>query len=537
TVADNNKCSTFDAITISDGTGPSISVTSVTEVSCNGAASGAITVSVTGGASPYHYSWSNSATTASINGLTAGPYQITVIDVDSCTAVQTINITQPTLLTASTNITQASCGSSDGAVSVTVSGGTTPYLYAWNTGATTSGINSIGVGTYSITITDKNGCTNSMQASISNSTGPLVTLDSVVDIGCAAGTAGKIIITANGGTPPYTYLWSNGSTTANISGLAAGNYALTVTDAGGCAGTANATITQAQLSPISICMATVDPATNYNNLLWDPSGAIPRISHYNIYKETTAPGVFGKIGSAPAGTGIYVDTLSDARKRSWRYELSQVDSCGNESPLSAPFKTMHLTINLGASNSINLIWDNFQGVTFNYYIVYRDSVPGIASDSIDYVTNNGIFTYTDYPPLGKSLYYHMGIDGSAGCTPSMERGHRAEALNYNSSKSNTGNITVGGSLTGVQDISPATNLYIYPNPSRGVFNMNFHLSKQESVVVKIFNPLGQVIEEMDYGKLDGKVMKQFDLSNYGMGMYIIEVKSEDGVEYRKVTVQ
>ncbi|HTA81896.1 MAG TPA: T9SS type A sorting domain-containing protein, partial [Bacteroidia bacterium] len=534
TVTDKNGCSTFGAVIINDASGPVISVNSVTNINCYGASSGAISTSVTGGQSPYFYSWSNSATTQNINGLTAGPYQFTVSDANGCTAVQNINITQPSELITSTNTSAASCGSSDGSVSVTVSGGTTPYSYLWNNSTTNSSISNVGAGTYSVTVTDNNGCTSVADASISNASGPLVTIDSVVDINCSSGATGEITIAANGGTPPYTYLWSNGDTTANLYNVAAGEYALTVTDASGCAGTANATITQSQISPIAICMATVDPATNYNNLSWDASNFTGGIVACNIYKETTTPGVFNKIGSVSAAKGLYVDTLSDARKRSWRYEISEVDSCGVESPLSAPFKTMHLTINLGASNAINLIWDNFQGINFNYYIVYRDSVAGIASDSIDYVTNNGIYTYTDYPPLTGSWYYHMGISSSGACA-SVIHPHSIEAINYNASKSNTGTVTFGP--TGIPNVSSPGSLDIYPNPTRGVFNMSLVLNSQQNVDIKIYNTLGQVIKEETYGQSYGKAIKQFDMSAYGKGVYFVKVTTNNDVQYRKVVIQ
>jgi|GEM_PF-817028 uncharacterized repeat protein (TIGR03803 family) len=537
TVTDNNGCSTFKAITISDASAPAVNITSVTEVNCNGASSGAINTSTTGGTPPYQYSWSNNATTQNINSLTAGPYQISVADANGCTTVQTINITQPNQLIVSTAATPASCGSSDGSVSVTVSGGTTPYTYSWNSGVTTSSLANSGAGTYTVTVTDKNGCFTLAQASISNTSGPLVTIDSVINVSCSTGSTGEITEASNGGTPPYTYAWSNGTTTANDYGLAAGNYALTVTDASGCVGTANATIKALPLDTVPICMVTVDPATNFNNLIWNINLASPKAASVNIYKETTTPGVFGKIGSAPVGKGLYIDTLSDARKRSWRYELSQVDSCGNESPLSKPFKTMHLTINLGASNSINLIWDNFQGVAFNYYIVYRDSIAGVAKDSIDYVTNNGNFTYTDYPPTNTNWYYHMGISGGADCSSPVIKPHSIEAINYNASKSNTGSIIFVGP-TAVSTIAMVNNVEIFPNPNTGVFNLSIELANmKQNVGVKIINTMGQVISSSTYNEVSGSFEKKIDLSGYSKGIYFVQVTTSKGTSYHKVAVQ
>jgi uncharacterized repeat protein (TIGR03803 family) len=535
TVTDKNGCSNFEAVTISDGSGPAITVNSVTPISCYGASNGSISVTVSGGAPPYRYSWSNSATTANISGLRAGPYQLTVFDFDTCIAVRTVIITEPGQIIVTPNITQASCGNSDGGVVLNVTGGTSPYTYSWNTGATTSSINNLTAGTYSVTVIDNNGCSYYTQESVSNASGPVVTIDSVVNVSCATGlSSGMVTANASAGTPPYTYSWSTGATTSSISNLSAGNYALTVTDNAGCAGTANASVAVTPPPTISICMVTVDPATNFNNLLWDAT-YVPKVASYNIYKETTSPGVFNKIGSA-AGTNTYVDTLSDARKRSWRYEISQVDSCGNESSLSTPFKTMHLTISPGSGNSVNLIWDNFQGLSFSYYIVYRDSAAGIAKDSIDYVTNSGIFTYTDFPPITTNWYYHMGINTSAGCLPLESRSHSTETINYNSSKSNSGNITFV-EPTSLQGLAAVNNIEVSPNPNRGKFNLNLDLSNQQDVNVKIMNTLGQLIEEENYGKLTGKVTEHFDMSQYGKGVYFITVRTNNSVQNCKVVIE
>ena len=197
---------------------------------------------------------------------------------------------------------------------------------------------------------------------------------------------------------------------------------------------------------------------------------------------------------------------------------------------------MHLTINQSGS-VVNLIWDNFQGISFNYYIVYRDSVAGVANDSIDYVTNNGIYTYTDYPSTKTNWYYHMGISGNSDCGAPIQKPHSIEGLNYNASKSNTGNI-IFVEPTVVQNISSINSLDIYPNPNTGEFTMAFDLNKQQNVNVKVcYNKLGQVIVQENFGGLSGKVNKQFDLSEYSKGIYIVRISTEDGVEYRKVAIQ
>src|SRR6185436_9626277 len=119
------------------------------------------------------------------------------------------------------------------AVNITVSGGTAPYTYLWSNGATTEDITGLAAGNYNVTITDANGCTKNMQFTVDTDVSDITVTPVVTNTICTA-SLGAINITVSGGTPPYTYLWSNGATTEDISGLAAGNYTVTVTDVNGC---------------------------------------------------------------------------------------------------------------------------------------------------------------------------------------------------------------------------------------------------------------------------------------------------------------
>jgi len=536
TVTDANGCSNFEAVNINDASGPVISSSKVTNVTCNGDTNGAITITVTGGTAPYQYSWSNFATKASISGLSAGPYQIMVTDAGGCVAAQTINVNQPNLLSLTTSPTPAGCGKSDGGASVNIFGGVKPFNYKWSTGNTTSSISNVAAGSYTVTVSDSNGCSTAITASVTNPSGPVVTMDSVIDMNCAAETMGSITTGVVSSTLAYSCLWSNGDTAQNIYNLSGGNYSIVVTDGVGCLGTANANITTALPPGISICMVTVNPANNLNTLLWDSNAAPGRIAKYVIYKETTTPGVFGIIGTAKGTAGSFLDTASNSGKRSWAYEIAELDSCGQSSPISQSilFKTIHLTATVTVSNKVNLVWDDFEGASFSHYIIYRDSVPGIAKDSIASVSNN-TYGYTDAPPTTyKNWYYHIGIGGTLGCT-SLRPYHNVESINYNASKSNTGPITITG--VGMATISSISGLNIYPNPSRGIFNMDLYLNRQQNVDVIIYTELGQVIEEESYGTQTGKVTKQYNLSNYTKGVYFIKVATGDRVEYRKVVIE
>src|SRR6185436_17241877 len=142
--------------------GISASANITQNVSCNGGANGSIDLSVNGGTAPFVYDWSNGANTQDINNLSAGNYTVAITDANGCTYLQGGTIAQPSLaLAASSTVTaNISCFSgNNGSVDLTVSGGTSPYSYSWNTGAATQDLSGLSAGTYSVTVTDANGCT------------------------------------------------------------------------------------------------------------------------------------------------------------------------------------------------------------------------------------------------------------------------------------------------------------------------------------------------------------------------------------------
>ncbi len=233
TVTDANGCTMVKRVAITQPAAIAIANT-VTNVSCNGGANGAIATTVTGGTIPYTYLWSNTANTASISNLAAGNYTLTVKDFNLCTATKTVTVNQPTQLTASISSTNVSCnGGSNGSAVVTATGGTAPYSYSWNVGGTNASNNNLAAGTYTVEITDANGCTTSSSVTITEPSA-LTATTSKTDVSCNGGNDGSASVNVNGGTAPYSYSWSNGSQTSTSSNLSAGTYHVTITDANGC---------------------------------------------------------------------------------------------------------------------------------------------------------------------------------------------------------------------------------------------------------------------------------------------------------------
>ena len=234
TVTDSHGCTAVKAVVITQPPLLVAAILSSTPVDCFGASTGSATSGASGGTSPYSYAWSNGANTATASSLSAGSYTVTVTDNKGCTDVKGVAITQPPAITVQAAVTEVSCnGSSDGAISAAASGGTPPITYVWSTGDTTSSLSNLPAGEYSVTANDGNGCTGSLTVTISQ---PPVLLAGVTVTHETGSGANDGAATANpaGGTTPYTYLWSNGETTAGITGLAPGNYSVTVTDSNNC---------------------------------------------------------------------------------------------------------------------------------------------------------------------------------------------------------------------------------------------------------------------------------------------------------------
>lgn len=215
-------------------------------VSCNGAADGGATALASGGISPYTYLWSNSDTNSSTTGLLAGVYTVTITDANAVSLIDSITITEPNNLTATITIdSNVSChGGSDGMLSVTANGGTSPYTYSWSNSATNDSLNNVTAGLYVVTVTDANSCTTSDSAIVSQPTALSVTTTVVNNVSINGGNNGKAYATATGGTAPYTYAWAWAASTDTVSNLVAGTYSVTVSDNNACTSISSFLITE-----------------------------------------------------------------------------------------------------------------------------------------------------------------------------------------------------------------------------------------------------------------------------------------------------
>ncbi|MEI6435400.1 MAG: T9SS type A sorting domain-containing protein [Bacteroidota bacterium] len=243
TITDAHACQTSGSWEITQPDALSLSGTAY-PVLCNGNNTGSIGIAISGGISPYKYLWSNGATVENVTGLLAGWYVVTITDANTCQISNSWEVIQPNAFSLAGEPTPVVCnGGNNGSIAVSVSGATSPYKYLWSNGATLKEITGLSAGWFTVTITDANMCQTdgSWKVIQPDPTAINGTLSNVL---CYGGNTGSILITVSGGTSPFQYLWSNGATGNNITGLTAGWFTVTITDANNCQASNNWELTQ-----------------------------------------------------------------------------------------------------------------------------------------------------------------------------------------------------------------------------------------------------------------------------------------------------
>ena len=252
TVTDNNGCTATSSVVVTEPA-DLIALAVGSDVLCNSGNDGSIDLTITGGSVPYLISWSNNATTEDISGLAAGTYDVTVTDFNGCIANASGLISEPTVLVLTPSSTPSSCGNTDATATVTPSGGSSPYTYLWSNSMTTQTIVSLSAGSYHVTVTDNNGCKDSLTISISDMGAPVAVASVLSNVSCNGYTDGSANVNVTSGNSPFTYLWSDASsqTSQTASGLSAGTYNVTVFDTNNCKTIESVTITQPAILSLS----------------------------------------------------------------------------------------------------------------------------------------------------------------------------------------------------------------------------------------------------------------------------------------------
>ncbi|MES2284798.1 MAG: SprB repeat-containing protein, partial [Bacteroidota bacterium] len=312
TITDAKGCTATTNAIIAEPAPLTINFTAQINVSCFAGSDGTVTASPTGGTPNYSYLWtSGGATTAAVSNLTAGTYSVTVTDILGCVGSNSVVITQPTIVLASTSSTNETCNYlNNGTATAVPSGGTSGYTYLWQPGLQTTGIiSNLSSGTYTLTVTDSKGCIATANAIITEPPPIVISFTAQTNVSCFAGNNGAVTASPSGGTAGYTYLWAaGGTTTASKANLSAGTYSVTITDAQGCTATNSVVITQPSL--LSASTSKVNETCNYLNN--GTATAIPSGGTAG-YTYLWQPGALTTISINNLSSGTYTLTVTDTK--------------------------------------------------------------------------------------------------------------------------------------------------------------------------------------------------------------------------------
>lgn len=261
TVTDFNGCEMIEQFNVSE---PPALIGSLApgSASCNGLTDGSIVSTISGGLPPYEYAWSSGSNQESPIDFAAGMYTLTVTDANDCTLVLQETVGEPMVISITGTTTEASCGDANGSILIDVNGGTTPYTFEWSNASTTEDQTAVVAGSYIVTVTDFNGCTEVYNNTVTTPSMLSAEIDGF-DAACFGESSGMATAIPSGGTAPFTYLWSDGTTDIDLTNVAAGNYGLSLTDATGC--TVTAAVTIGEPTEIEITGSSTDAICGDNN--------------------------------------------------------------------------------------------------------------------------------------------------------------------------------------------------------------------------------------------------------------------------------
>lgn len=527
-ITDAKGCSNFAVATVSDQQAPTISLNNSIAANCHGEASGAIDITLIGSSSPYTYVWSNGKTTEDINQLVAGPYEVIVTDANGCHATKSVLVGEPNDFTISYVSFPSVCGFNTGVIQTSVQGSTGPYNYLWSNGFTGASLSGLSVGIYSLTVVDSKGCLKEKVTTVNEQTAPIVVLDSISTLSCdQLGGGANVYVSTYLGSSPYSYNWNNGASSEDLTGVQPGLYSLLITGANGCKSILTADITEQTPLGLSVCAVTVDSITQTNKVIWEMYSRTD-IESFNIYRESSQAGLYYLVGNVDADSlHEFTDPSADPSIRGWRYKLATVGFCGEESSQSDLHKTIHLTLNQGLGNTVNLIWDNYEGLSFNEFYIWRhtNATGWVKIDSLP----SNLFSYTDLtapnPSATPDLFYYVEGGPITLCDPT--RGA------INTSRSNIKSPSSVGFVSLKSEASSLSAL-VYPNPAQNTITLRFEKTLSENTPVEVYNSLGSLVLKTIAKSGDSELM--LNTTELNNGVYFLKAKQQNSQLVQRVII-
>ncbi len=555
TVTDASSCNATASITVSEPAAISANPT-ITQPSCNGSTNGSVTANVSGGTGGYTYNWSNGGTSGSISNIAAGTYTLTVTDAANCTSLQSVTVNQPSAISATTSITGATCGQSNGSASVTVSGGTGSYTYNWSNGGTAASIINVAAATYTVTITDANNCTAAKTATITGS-GSFSVQQMVNNVLCNGAQTGMVGVVISNGTAPYSYSWNTGATSSSVNGLGAGTYSVTITDASNCSATLSLTITQP--NSLNIITAATQP-----NCFGNANGAID----LSVSGGTSGYTYLWSNGSTNASltnltAGNYVVTVTDAYNCSASAsttvnepdELS-VNASSNDISCYGQNNGSVYVSTIGGTPTYTYTWSNggssaqlsnLSAGSYTATVTDANGCTAVTSTSVAEPTeiqfststvpatqgNNDGSASVDNISGGSSPYTVQWSNGQlSNPATNLSAGSYTATVTDNSGCTKTITVTVSESV-GLGSIASDLIFRVFPNPAKDEVNMQFTLT--ENATLSICNLLGQNLVQQKLAAAETST--KVNVADFAAGVYYVEIISGGKKSVKQLIIQ
>lgn len=452
-----------------------ISSVTVIDPLCFGQCNGSAIATVTGGTLPYTYIWSNGQSASVATGLCNGTYTFTLVDADQDSNVITVNVVEPTSLTssiiASSNV---SCfGGSNGTASASATGGTLPYTYIWSNGISASSVSGLIAGNYFVTITDVNGCSSTSTLTITQPSAFFISVLGI-NVSCNSGNNGSASAVISGGTSPYTYNWSNGLSSSLVTGLSAGTYTITVTDANACSIIDSITITEPP--PIVVMTNTVSPICKGSCVTLNASSSGGTGTHSYVWQPGNISGV--AITVCPTSNVSYTVTVIDSL------------NCSGNDTVTVQIKNVPVSFTLNPNTVCE--------TDFAFALTGGDPPGGTYSGP---GVSGGIFDPAIAGPGLHTIIYT--VTDSGGCTDSA-----------------TAQILVDV-CTGIPTILPHNDeIELYPNPGTDIFFIKTGIHSGQLLSIQLFNTMGEKVIECIVDN------QKINLSEIPVGIYFYQITAD-----------
>ena len=547
-ITDENGCLASDTYEVTEPAELIIESTGL-DAHCFGDSSGAVQTTATGGTGQISYLWNIGATTPNLTGVSAGNYMVTASDGNGCQKIAEVSVDQPPLLEVTTATTFTSCsGGNDGTAVASSIGGSGDVTYLWSTGETTASIQGLGVGNYTVTATDANGCSTSAAATITDPAMLAVTIE-IEETTCSGEPNGIATATAIGGTGNLTFLWGTGDTEPVLENLDTGFYEVMVTDANGCTAIAVSEINGYGVLEVSLdAYSSSCEEVSDGQVLAQISGGYGELSILWSNGDTT-----GTI--TDLSTGEYTLTVTDEKG----CEISVTETVGAFYELSLTETIGHVSCHDGADGMIEIM--PF-GSNPPYLYEWSDSVAGNQSSA--WMLEAGDYSVTATDPAGCFAIDTFSVEQPAeialtidevtaavgsnadgaieisvtGGTPNysfqwwlnndlisdeedpsgLEAGEYTLILTDENGCEITETVLVE-SVTSAEERNLLQHIWLTPNPTTGLFSLFTDLPNHNQVTASVFNVAGKkIISQVAVGS-----RYDFDLSNEAAGIYLLKI--------------